>query len=246
MSNKPNLNICYYFISIYNFFSKLNTKIEKYIPKTHAIEIHEDLHKSLGYPPPDLPLYKPTQPNNTSKCYLILLSPLLFILLFTLLRAIYSWMFIKNTTLFFDEYVKLIPLIIPLIVILTWFLPYLFFKLFYHNEKKHIFIYTHSILIAILLPLFLIPQYYHHFNGKSITVKGTVLKIDISRKTRSITFISNKEKLKKFKTNNLSQTIIENAKVGQQYLIYGRKSKFYFTYDKIKVLKEKNVLKTHQ
>jgi hypothetical protein len=246
MSNKLNLNICYYFISIYDFFSNLNTKIEKYIPKTHAIEIHEDLHKSLGYPPPDLPLYKPSQPNNASKCYLVLLSPLIIILIFTLLKALFSWMFIKNTTLFFDEYVKLIPLIIPLIVIFTWFLPYLFFKRFYPDEKKHIFIYTHSILIVILLPLFLIPQYYHHFNGKSITVEGTVLKIDISRKTRSITFISKEDKLKKFKTNNLSQTIIENAKVGQQYLIYGNKSKFYFSNKNIQPLKEKNVLKTHQ
>jgi len=246
MSNKLNLNICYYFILIYDFFSKLNIKIEKYIPKTHAIEMHEDLHKSLGYPPPDLPLYKPSQPNNASKCYLILLSPLLIILVFTLLKAIYSWMFIKNTTLFFDEYVKLIPLIIPLIIIFTWFFPHHFFKLFYPTEKKHISIYTHGILIAILLPLFLIPQYYHQYNGKSIIVKGTVVKINIHRKTRSITFISNKEKLKKFKTNNLFQTIIENAKVGQQYLIYGRKSKFYFSYDRITVLKEKNVLKAHQ
>ena len=193
---------------------------------------HKGLFEELGYEQSNLIELKKI--NRGSKCYIIILAPLIIVAIISIISALFSYVFIKNTTLFFDEYVKLIPLIIPFLILFTWVFPVLFFKLFFHKKKKSISIYTYGVLVAIIFPLFIIPQDYHHYYGKPIKIIGTVQNINTSRKNRYIIFSTNEDKLRKVKLSYLPRHILNNAKIGEKYIIIGRKSKFYFTYQEIK------------
>lgn len=198
---------------------------------------HEDLIEELGYKQQS-PI-KLKELNRASKCYMVLFYPLIIITIVSIFSALFSFAFMRNTILFFDEYVKLIPLIIPFLIIFLWLIPYLFFKLFFSKEKKSIQIYTYGTLVAIILPLLIIPQDYHYYYGKPIEAVGTVTSVyngSHKQKMNNITFLTNEKKLKKMKLTNLSRYLTDNAKIGEKYIITGRKSKFYFTYDEVKKL----------
>jgi hypothetical protein len=90
-----------------------------------------------------------------------------------------------------------------------------------------------------MLPLLIIPQANHYFNAQKIEVVGTVVNKHISRKDRSITLQTSDEKLKTITLHNVHPLDAQLAHAGDTYMIKGRKSKFYFTYDTIMPLKEK-------
>lgn len=196
--NKFFIKICNDLVLLYDYSATINKKINHFFEKKQSylfyrfptVKDKEDPFKELGYERTNISKQKNI--TRANKCYLILLSPLIIVLIFSLSKAMFSWMFIKNMTLFFDEYVKLILLIPIFILLFTWILPSLFFKLFYPNEKKHISIYTYGILISIIFPLLVIPQDYHHYKGNLIETIGTVLDKNTYRKSRSITFSTKK------------------------------------------------------
>jgi hypothetical protein len=229
----------------YDYFDHLHHKIEHFIqniPGSGLFFRHptqkdmDDMIRDLGYEPTDTYLRKPL--SDASKCYLALLSPLLFLMAYTLLGALLSMMFVKNTTLFFDEYVKLFPLVIPFLVLFVWVLP----KLFFRKAPKgsvNASVYAYGVLLSLMLPLLIIPQANHYFNAQKIEVVGTVVNKHISRKDRSITLQTSNKKLKTITLHNVHPLDAQLAHAGDTYMIKGRKSTFYFTYDTIVSIKHK-------
>ncbi|MCI0500306.1 MAG: hypothetical protein L0Y61_00985 [Epsilonproteobacteria bacterium] len=198
---------------------------------SYSLDANE-LRQELGYEPK----YQEDMPNRASKCYLILFFPLVLVSIVSIIYTLISFVFFNDIILFFDEYIKLIALIIPFLILFLWITPTLFFKFFFPNEKKDIQIYAYGALVAIILPLLIIPRDYHSYYGKQIEIIGTVTSVyNNSRKQKmnSITFMTTENKLKKMKLADLSSHLINNANIGDRYMIKGRKSKFYFTYDSI-------------
>jgi len=238
-------NLCDILIRYYDYFERINQKIEHFlqnIPGSGLFFHHptqkdlDDMIRNLGYEPTDTYIRKPL--SDASKCYLSLLSPLLLLIIYALLSALLSMMFVKNTTLFFDEYVKLFPLVIPFLVLFVWVLP----KLFFRKAPKgsvNASVYAYGVLLSLMLPLLIIPQANHYFNAQKIEVIGTVVNKHISRKDRSITLRTNDKKLKTITLHNIHPLDTQLAHTGDTYLIKGRKSTFYFTYDTIISIKHK-------
>ncbi len=193
-----------------------------------------ELCQELGYETPEPK--NPEMPNRASKCYLVLFFPLVIATAISMISALFSFVFTGNTILFFSEYVKLLPLILLFFLLFLVITPYLFFKLFFTKDRKNIQIYTYGALVAIILPTLIIPQDYHHYFGKPLEIIGTVKSVyknDHRQKRNYIVFLTNEENLNKMKLTHLSRHLTDNAKVGEKYMIKGRKSKFYFTYDSI-------------
>ena len=208
---------------------------------SYSIDTNE-LRQELGYEPK----YQ-DMPNRASKCYLVLFFPFVLVSIVSIIYALLSFLFFRDVILFFDEYVKLIALIIPFLILFLWIIPTLFFKFFFPNEKRDIQIYAYGALVAIILPLLIIPRDYHSYYGKQIEIIGTVTSVYNSnrkQKMNSITFITHEKKLKEMKLTHLSSHLTENAKIGEKYMIKGRKSKFYFTCDSV-VKYEVKTLATH-
>ena len=236
--------ICDHLIDLYDYFTlwgqKIDNFFEKYISrfsKPSSQEVLNDLYTQLGYPTETFPLYEKEIPNRASKCYLVIISPFLIVSVFSLIKAAFSLMFLRDMTLFFDKYIVLIPLIIPFLLLFVWIFPSLFFKFIFPGETKHKSVYINGIIISLLFPLLVIPQDYHHYKGHPIEITGTVTKINTYRKTRSITSLTNEKDLEKLTLRKLSKSTVENAQKDEKYLIKGVKSRFYFTYDSITPIK---------
>jgi hypothetical protein len=241
--------MCDHLVELYDYFTRWEQKIDSFITKHKGHfsspspeEVVNDLYTKLGYPAEtSFPLHEKKTPNRASKCYLVIMGPVAIVSFFSLLKAFFSFMFLHDTTLFFGEYVKLIPLVIPFLLLFVWILPTLFFKFIFPNETKHKSVYTNGIFISLLIPLLVIPQDYHHYKGYSVEIRGTVTKTNTHRKTRSITFLTDDKDLKKLTIRKLPEPTVKNAKKGEKYVIKGIKSRFYFTYDSITPIKDTHV-----
>jgi hypothetical protein len=185
----------------------------------------------------DINYYTNEQLNRASICYIVFLFPLLFIVLYSLVSSLLTFMFYDETILFFREYIKLLVLIPVFLLIFVGLLPFLIFKLVFPKQEKSMKIFTYSALIAIVFPILVFPQGYHYLYAKPIAIEGQVENIynkSHSSRNNTITFSSTEESLNTMKFSRLQQSIINNATLGEKYVITGKKSRFYFTYDEIR------------
>lgn len=176
--------------------------------------------------------------NRASKCYLIFLSPLIVIALYNFFAVLYDMYFYDNTVLFFREYLKLLATIPLFLFFFLFVVPYTFFKLWFNGEKKHIQVYTYGLLVALLFPTLVIPRVYHAVYAEQVVVKATASKVFTShrKKWRSIIFSSDETGLTKMDFSHLPSELVDSTKVGDAFVIHGKKSRLYFTYDALERL----------
>lgn len=171
--------------------------------------------------------------NRASRCYLIFLSPLIVIALYNFFAVLYDMYFYDNTVLFFREYLKLLATIPLFLFFFLFVVPYTFFKLWFNGEKKHMQVYTYGLMVALLLPTLVIPRVYHAVYAEQVVVKATASKVFTShrKKWRSIIFSSEEAGLTKMDFSHLPSDLVNHTKVGDNFMIHGKKSRLYFTYD---------------
>lgn len=176
--------------------------------------------------------------NRASKCYLALLSPLIALVIGNFFIVFFYLVFYDNTVLFFREYLKLLASIPLFLLLFLFVIPFTFFKLWFNGEKKHIQVYTYGLMLALLLPTMLVPRVYHAYYGESIVIRTTVSKVSTSYKTKwnSLVFVSKEEGLSKMDFDHLSADLVNSTHVGDIFMIHGKKSRFYFTYDELERL----------
>ena len=215
-------------IPILGYFFKFISVISAY-PSSREIKENE-LFDELNY-------YTNEKINRASVCYVIFLYPLLLIAMYSLVSSFVSQMFYDETILFFREYVKLLILIPIFLIIFVGILPFLIFRIFFPRQVKSMKIFIYSVFIAIIFPTLVLPQTYHYMYAQPLVIQSQVVNIyNKSRKSKNntITFSSKEKNLKTMKFSRLPKQIINNAKIGDEYIIYGKKSRFYFTYENIK------------
>jgi hypothetical protein len=239
--------ICDDLIDLYDWSRKIQTRFETWLrekennpiiffilsilfPTQAAAKNIADGLEPLGYTKEPL--------NKGSKCYIILFSPLLIIIAIRLLELFYLLLFQDHTILFPREFVKNLLFIPPLLIVLLWILPYLFFKLFFPKHKKHISIYGYGAFLAFIIPLILTPQEYHYYHATSIEIPATVKSISKDHRKATMNYIifssvEKQKELKKMKFSHLPKYLLQNAKVGDKCVIKGKISKYYFKYDMI-------------
>ena len=146
--------------------------------------------------------------------------------------------FYDSTILFFREYLKLLASVPLFLLLFLFVIPFSFFRLLFRGEKKHMQIYTYGLMLALLLPTLFIPRVYHAYYGESIVIKATVSQVYRSHKKKrnSIVFLSEEEGLSKMDFDHLSSDLFNITKVGDTFMIHGKKSRFYFTYDELERL----------
>ena len=176
--------------------------------------------------------------NRASKCYLVFLSPLIVIALFHFFTVLYDMYFYDNTVLFFREYIKLLTTIPLFLLFFLFITPFTFFRLWFKGEKKHMQVYTYGLLVALSLPTLVIPRVYHIVYAEPVVIKATVSLVFSShrKKWRSIIFASEETGLAKMDFSHLSSELVDTTKVGDTFMIHGKKSRFYFTYNALERL----------
>ena len=236
-------SICKHLITIYDTFSTLSHKIDRFIekyfgwlPSYHVSrQDMKELIKDLGYDNEDIFPFE-NAISAESKCYLVLLSPLIIMVIISVLRALYTMIVEKNTLLFMYELVKMTPLIIPFLIVFVWLVPSLFFKYVRIEKKKNGSVYAYGILISVLFPLMVIPQTEYLLNGKPISIEGTLIKKSLYRKNRYLVLQVNINRLHQVKFGGLDEMLVRPAKIGAQYKVSGRISKYYFAWNSIELL----------
>ncbi len=176
--------------------------------------------------------------NRASKCYLVFLSPLIVIAVYNFFAVLYAMYFYDNTVLFFREYLKLLATIPLFLLFFLFVIPFTFFRLWFKGEKKHMQVYTYGLLVALSLPTLVIPRVYHIVYAEPVVIKATVSLVFSShrKKWRSIIFASEETVLAKMDFSHLSSELVDTTKVGDTFMIHGKKSRFYFTYDELERL----------
>lgn len=184
----------------------------------------------------DLDFYDTEEMNKASICYIIFLSPLLLVSVYSLLSSFLSLMFFDETIVFFREYLKVFILIPVFLIVLVGILPFLIFKLFFPKEKIAMKIFTYSIVVSLVFPTLILPKAIHHLYSEPINIEAKIIKIynnSHKSKNNSITFSSKKRDFNTIEFSHLPRTLLNQAKIGDTYMINGRKSKFYFKYHQI-------------
>jgi hypothetical protein len=219
------------------FSQKLETIVERiplldYFSTMHYIRksmIERELIEELDY-------YRDEKLNKASKCYVIFLSPFIIFTLYGVINVFISFIFHDQIVVFFREYVKLFILVPIFLLVFVGIAPFLVFRLFFPEQEKSIKIFVYSLFIAIFFPLFVVPKAFH-FYGKDVVIQTYVTDIYNKShvlKNNTMTFSSDEKGLENMQFSRLPKEIINNSKIGEQYIITGRESKFYFTYKTIR------------
>ena len=235
------MNLCDYLLSIQSYLSKKQTQFNTwlqdsslfwFITPTHHLArgMADEYVEPLNYAE-----FSSEMANRASKCYLALLSPLIVAAVVNFFIVIFYLFFYDNTILFFREYIKLLSTIPLFLLLFLFVIPFSFFRLWFKDEKKHMQVYTYGLMLALLLPTLLIPRVYHAYYGEPIVIKATVSQVHESHKKKwnSIVFVSEEKGLNKMKFDHLSSDVFNSTKVGDTFVISGKKSRFYFTYDRL-------------
>ena len=238
------MNLCDNLLLIQSYISKKYDQFDTWLKGSSLISFLTPTHTFVRgvadeYGEPlDYDEFNSKTANRASRCYLLFLSPFIAVTVANFFIVMFSLYFYDNIILFFREYLKLLASIPLFLLLFLFVIPFIFFKLWFNGEKKHIQVYTYGLMLALLLPTMLVPRIYHAYYGEPILIKATISKVYTSHKKKwnSIVFVSEEKGLNKMDFDHLSSTLFDFVKVGDAFMIHGKKSRFYFTYDALERL----------
>ena len=242
---KYRLNFCQKLIAAYDYFHRLSRRLDNFIDKylswmmPHYVsrDDRKEGIKQLGYDDNNIFSYHDHDLSDPSKCYVMLLSPLLVVVTLALFHAFYGMLFEKNTILLTRNIVELIPLVIPFLLVFVGILPYLFFKFVRLEGKKNASVYLYGVIIALFFPLLVIPQIDFLRHAKPFSFEGTVIKKNVSRKNRDLVLQTNLSP-KRLTLRDVDETTLRLAHKGDRYTVLSRRSRYYLQWDRLIPIQE--------